>query len=100
MLKAASDALTGAVRVVGVNGIGWVGRQDERALTTRLSAGLPGVSADDISRHETWHRQKGLFIAKKRVEKEVRRRGGEAVLSSINQPSLVLVRIPCAVRVC
>lgn len=66
VIKAAKGA---ASRMVGDGGFA---RPDEStALTERLSADLPEMSAVDISRHESWHRLRGLHLAKKRAEREV-----------------------------
>lgn len=63
------------MRVFGISGGGgggYAGRNDRRTISKRLSAELPDVAADEISRHETWFRQRGLFLAKKKIENEVR----------------------------
>lgn len=70
VIKAAKGATVGAVGGAG----GYLGgSSDSSAATTRrLVAGLPGVSPAEISNHESWYRLRGVFLAKKRAEKQVR----------------------------
>lgn len=67
VIKAAKGAATGVVG--GVLG----GTSDSSAaVAKRLNSDLPGVSPAEISRHESWYRLRGLHLAKKRAEKQVR----------------------------
>ena len=67
VIKAAKRATTGAV------GSALGGSSDSSAaMTKRLKADLPEVSTDEISRHESWFRLRGLHRAKKRAEEQVR----------------------------
>lgn len=67
VIKAAKRGTTGAVgSVLG-------GSSDSSAaLKKRLKADLPEVSAHEVSRHESWYRLRGLHLAKRRAEKQVR----------------------------
>ncbi|CAN0379396.1 unnamed protein product [Ectocarpus sp. 12 AP-2014] len=66
VIKAAKGATGGAVGGAG----GYIGGSSDSsgATTKRLVAGLPGVSPAEISNHESWYRQRGVFLAKKRAE--------------------------------
>lgn len=76
VIKAAKGAAT------GVAGGGLGGSSESSAtVTKRLNSDLPGVSPAEISRHESWHRLRGLYLAKKRAEKKVQL-GGEYLLFS------------------
>lgn len=73
VLKANGDAFSGSAGVFGMSGGGgYGGRNDKRAISVRLNAELPDVVVEEISRHEAWFRQRGLFIAKKKIENKVR----------------------------
>lgn len=62
-----------AKRGTGAVGIVLGGSSDSSAaMKKRLKADLPEVSADEISRHESWYRLRGIHLAKRRAEKEVR----------------------------
>lgn len=57
----------------GVVGVGGLGRPDGKStLTKRLADELAGVSSAEISRHESWNRLRGVHLAKKKAEKQVR----------------------------
>lgn len=77
VMKASKSARSG---IVGVGGFGVAGgtsggdcsqRAGCTALTKRLIAELPGLSAAEISRHESWYRLRTLHVTKKRIENEV-----------------------------
>lgn len=56
----------------GVVSAGGLGRPDGKStLTKRLADELAGVTSAEISRHESWHRLRGVHLAKKRAEKQV-----------------------------
>lgn len=68
VVKAYTGTASGMASVVG-----GLGRPDGKSALTkkRLADELAGVSSAEISRHESWHRLRGVHLAKKRAEKQV-----------------------------
>lgn len=66
MMKAYAGTGSGMIIVGGLGG-----PDGKSTLTKRLTDELTGVSSAEISRHESWHRLRGMHVAKKRAEKQV-----------------------------
>lgn len=65
VIKAAKGATRGSVSGVGGSS------GSSATMTKRLNASLQGMSPAEVSGHQSWYRLRGLYLAKKRAEKEV-----------------------------